>query len=164
LALQQRIHKFAPLIDHPHMRQEPTKSVHIAGSRPEKVKMGNRTQEVAEYLKTIVDEVGKAELPADRRLFVALTAKEHPTARDACRTEEVAPLEPTDQHRLSRLVAARHQPDAVPKPLLGESCNSFASTRNLRRSGVALSPQVVDLVIFADTVNDDASDVDPERF
>jgi hypothetical protein len=38
------------------------------------------------------------------------------------------------------------------------------SQRDTRRSGVALSPQVVDLVIFAHTVNDDASDVDPERF
>ena len=126
--------------------------------------MRNRAHEVAEYFETIVDEVGSPELPAYCGLFVALTAEEHLIARNTCRTEEATPLEPIHQHRLSRLVAPRHQPDALSEPLLGEPCNSLASALNLRRRGVAMGSHGLGPVIFADTVDDDAPDIDPERF
>ena len=164
MTIQQCARKLAPSTHRTHMRQELPKSVHIAGSRLEKVEMGNGAHEMAQYLEAVVDEVGNPEPPAYCCLVVALTAEEHVVARDPCGSEELMPLEPRHQRRLSCLVAPRHQPDAVSEAFLDEPCDTLESALNLRRRGVAIGTRGLAVVVFAHTVDDDAPDVDAERF
>jgi len=51
--------------------------------------MGYSAHEMAEDLKTIVNEVGHSELLADRRLVVSLPAEAHVLPTDSGRAEEV---------------------------------------------------------------------------
>ena len=50
------------------------------------------------------------------------------------------------------------------EPLLNEPCDRFHSPFNRRRFGVAMVSHGLRLVILADTVDDDAPDVDAEHF
>ena len=56
--------------------------------------MGHGAHEMAEDLKTIVNEVGHPELPADRRLVVSLPAEAHVMTTDTGGAEEVMLFQP----------------------------------------------------------------------
>src|SRR5438067_13193475 len=126
--------------------------------------MRNGAHEIAEYFETIIDVVSCPKLPADRRLLVALTAEEHVTTRDTSRTEKVMPLKPLQQCGFRRFVTPRNEPNVLSEPLLNEPCDRFHSPFNRRRFGVAMVSHGLRLVILADTVDDDAPDVDAEHF
>lgn len=131
------LHDFVPAGDHPYVgREVANEPMQFRSARIEQDTILHNAAHVREHLELVVDEVGNAQLIADRCLLVALETEAHTFWAHPCGLEEAMMFHPFD--RFARRFIARFGNDihALTETIMHYAPNGLHGALDLRRPQV----------------------------